>query len=154
IEAALQGIEELNERYAAKEGSRFYHFHRRRQWCETEEKWIGWERKRGKLREFNRLLRGARDTSFTVAAADKDLLAKVRFVITLDADTQMPRETACRLIGTALHPLNRPKFGDDDRVVEGYAVLQPRVSMSLESASRSIFARVFSGNTGVDPYTT
>jgi cyclic beta-1,2-glucan glucanotransferase len=154
IAAAHQGIEELNQRYPSGAANRFYYFHRRRQWCETEGKWIGWERKRGKLREFNRLLRGARDTSFTGAAVDEDLLSKVRFVITLDADTQMPRETACRLIGTALHPLNLPQFSDDDRVVDGYAILQPRVSMSLESASRSIFARIFSGNTGVDPYTT
>ena len=153
VEVALQGIEELNQRYPSKAANRFYYFHRRRQWCETEGKWIGWERKRGKLREFNRLLRGARDTSFAVAAAE-DLLAKVHYVITLDADTQMPRETACRLIGTALHPLNYPQFGDDERVVDGYGILQPRVSMSLESASRSTFARIFSGNTGVDPYTT
>ena len=154
LEVALQSIRELNQRYPSKAANRFHYFHRRRQWCETEGKWIGWERKRGKLREFNRLLRGARDTSFTLAEADEDLLPKIRFVITLDADTQMPRETACRLIGTALHPLNQPQFGEDDRVVDGYAILQPRVSISLESASRSTFARIFSGNTGVDPYTT
>jgi cyclic beta-1,2-glucan glucanotransferase len=154
IEVALQGIEELNQRYPSDVAKRFRYFHRRRQWCETENKWIGWERKRGKLREFNRLLRGARDTSFIVGSADEDFLSTVRYVITLDADTQMPRETACRLIGTALHPLNQPQFGKDGHVIDGYAILQPRVSISLESASRSTFARTFSGNTGVDPYTT
>ncbi|HXT63163.1 MAG TPA: glucoamylase family protein, partial [Pyrinomonadaceae bacterium] len=155
VAAALQGTEELNKRYPSQESPRFYYFHRRRQWCETEGKWICWERKRGKLREFNRWLRGARDTSFTVATADLKVLPQIRYVITLDADTQMPRETACRLIGTALHPLNQPEFNDrEGRVVEGYAIFQPRVSISLESASRSTFARIFSGNTGVDPYTT
>jgi cyclic beta-1,2-glucan synthetase len=155
IDAALHGIEELNERYSEGQPVRFHFFHRRRQWCETEQKWIGWERKRGKLREFNRLLRGAKDTSFTTVTAGDDLLSQVRYVITLDADTQLPRETARRLIGTAIHPLNRPRFDTPaDRVTKGYAILQPRVSISLQSASRSMFARIFSGNTGIDPYTT
>lgn len=155
LDAARQGIDELNRRYAGGEQLRFHLFHRRREWCQTEEKWIGWERKRGKLRELNRLLRGARDTSFIVITATNELLRQIRYVITLDADTQLPRDAACRLIGTALHPLNRPRFDPAaDRVVSGYAILQPRVSISLESASRSLFARIFSGNTGIDPYTT
>jgi cyclic beta-1,2-glucan synthetase len=155
IEATVDGLEDLNSRYQTGDARRFYFFHRRRQWCETEARWIGWERKRGKLREFNRLLRGATDTTFIVATAQPDLLSQIRYVISLDADTQLPRETACRLIGTALHPLNQPRFdGREDRVTDGYAILQPRVSISLESASRSTFARIFSGNTGVDPYTT
>lgn len=154
VAAAVEGIANLNKRYGGTPG-RFSYFHRRRQWCETEGSWIGWERKRGKLREFNRLLRGATDTSFTVATAGEDLLKQIRYVITLDADTQLPRETAHRLIGTALHPLNHPRFdAAADRVTEGYSIFQPRVSISLESASRSLFARIFSGNTGVDPYTT
>ena len=155
VEAARLGIEELNRRYSAGEPIRFHLFHRRRQWCETEGKWIGWERKRGKLREFNRLLRGARDTSFVVNTAADDLLAQVRYVITLDSDTQLPRDAARRLIGAALHPLNQPRFDTSaERVMEGYGILQPRVSISLESASHSLFARIFSGNTGIDPYTT
>jgi cyclic beta-1,2-glucan synthetase len=155
LDAARHSIEELNRRYSAGQQIRFHLFHRRRQWCETEGKWIGWERKRGKLRELNRLLRGARDTSFVEVTAAPDLLAQIRYVITLDSDTQLPRDAACRLIGAALHPLNQPLFQPDaERVVEGYGILQPRVSISLESASRSIFARIFSGNTGIDPYTT
>ena len=155
LEAAKHGIEELNTRYSASEPIRFHLFHRRRQWCETEQKWIGWERKRGKLREFNRLSRGARDTSFIVATSDRELLGQIRYVITLDADTQLPRDAARRLIGAAIHPLNRPRFDDEgERVVQGYGILQPRVSISLDSASRSLFARIFSGNTGIDPYTT
>ena len=155
VDAARHGIEELNQRYSDGQSIRFHLFHRRRQWCETEQRWIGWERKRGKLREFNRLLRGARDTSFMAVTAPDDLLAKVRYVITLDADTQLPRDAAQRLIGAAIHPLNQPCFDPNARcVVDGYGILQPRVSISLESASMSFFARVFSGNTGIDPYTT
>jgi cyclic beta-1,2-glucan synthetase len=155
LDSARQGIEHLNQTYSTGEVMRFHLFHRRRQWCETEGKWIGWERKRGKLREFNRLLRGAREHSFTVATGASELLSQIRYVITLDADTQLPRDAARRLIGAAIHPLNHPRF---DRATEtiksGYAILQPRVSISLESASRSLFARIFSGNTGIDPYTT
>ncbi|HEV2903408.1 MAG TPA: protein ndvB, partial [Pyrinomonadaceae bacterium] len=155
VDAAVEGVKRLNNRYSADRPIRFHCFHRRRQWCETEQKWIGWERKRGKLREFNQLLRGAKDTSFTVVTAGAELLSQVCYVITLDADTQLPRETARRLIGTAIHPLNRPRFdARADRVTHGYSILQPRVSISLESASRSMFARIFSGNTGIDPYTT
>jgi cyclic beta-1,2-glucan synthetase len=155
VEAGLDRIAALNKRYNGTHPGRFHYFHRRRQWCETESSWIGWERKRGKLREFNQLLRGATDTSFSVTTAGDELLSKIRYVLTLDADTQLPRETAHRLIGTAIHPLNLPKFdAAEDHVTEGYSIFQPRVSISLESASRSTFARIFSGNTGVDPYTT
>ncbi|HEX5703140.1 MAG TPA: glucoamylase family protein [Pyrinomonadaceae bacterium] len=155
VEAALERIAALNKRYNGTHPGRFHYFHRRRQWCETENSWIGWERKRGKLREFNQLLLGATDTSFIVTTAGEELLSEIRYVLTLDADTQLPRETAHRLIGTAIHPLNLPRFdAAEDRMTEGYTIFQPRVSISLESASRSTFARIFSGNTGVDPYTT
>jgi cyclic beta-1,2-glucan synthetase len=155
LDVALHGIASLNARYGNEETPRFFLFHRRRQWNESEGKWLGWERKRGKLYEFNRYLRGARDTSFIVVTADRKFLADVRYVITLDSDTQLPRDAARRLVGTITHPLNRPRYDKQQgRVTEGYAILQPRVSISLTSASRSLFARIFSGNTGVDPYTT
>ena len=155
LDVALRGMEELNARYADEGQKRFFLFHRRRLWNEGEGKWLGWERKRGKLHEFNRFLRGARDTTFAVATADQKSLAGVRYVITLDSDTQLPRDAARRLVGTIAHPLNRAQFdAEQSRVVKGYAILQPRVSISLPSASRSRFARVFSGNTGIDPYTT
>jgi cyclic beta-1,2-glucan synthetase len=158
LEAALSGIERLNARYGDKGQNarpRFYLFHRRRQWNPSEGKWMGWERKRGKLRELNRLLRGARDTSFIVQTGDQSQLADVRYVITLDADTQMPRDVARRLVGTAIHPLNRPLIDRGlNRVTRGYGILQPRVSVSLLSSCESRFAGIFSGNTGIDPYTT
>ncbi|HKG15525.1 MAG TPA: glucoamylase family protein [Pyrinomonadaceae bacterium] len=155
LERALAGIEQLNERHGGDGAARFHLFHRRRLWNACEGKWMGWERKRGKLQEFNRLLRGARDTSYTTASGDAELLAGVRYVITLDADTRLPRDSARRLIGVALHPLNLPRYDREaGRVTRGYGILQPRVSISLEGASRSRFARVFSGQAGLDPYTT
>ncbi len=116
---------------------------------------MGWERKRGKLEEFNRLLRGASDTSFVVRTADDALMKSIRYVITLDSDTQLPRDVARKLVGAAEHPLNRPRFDEStNRVIHGYGILQPRVSISLASASRSKFVQIFSGYTGIDPYTT
>ncbi len=155
LEVALSGIDGLNQRYNKHQPQRFHLFHRRRQWNSAEGKWMGWERKRGKLHEFNRILRGSRATSFIVQTADQELLSQVRFVITLDSDTHLPREVARKLVGTAIHPLNLPRIDPaTNRVTSGYGILQPRVSISLESASRSRFARIFSGNTGIDPYTT
>jgi cyclic beta-1,2-glucan synthetase len=155
LDAAIKGVDDLNDRYGDGQTARFYLFHRRRRWNPQEGKWIGWERKRGKLHEFNRLARGAHDTSYVIATADSTFLSEVRYVITLDSDTQLPRDAARRLIGTALHPLNQPRLDPRvNRVTEGYAIFQPRVSMTLTSSSRSYFARIFSGHTGVDPYTT
>ena len=152
LAVAQSGIEDLNRRHG---GNRFHLFHRKRLWNEREGKWMGWERKRGKLEEFNRLLRGATNTSFIVHTADSAFLKAFRYVITLDSDTQLPRDVARKLIGAAVHPLNRPKIDRNmNRVTYGYGILQPRVSISLESASRSRFAKIFSGNTGIDPYTT
>jgi cyclic beta-1,2-glucan synthetase len=162
---ALSGIERLNRRYApgslpesgANDGApaRFFLFHRSRQWNESEGKWIAWERKRGKLEEFNRLLRGASDTSFVTAPAGSEFLKSIRYVITLDSDTQLPRDVARRLVATIRHPLNRAQFDPESgRVLRGYGILQPRVSVTLESSARSRFARIFSGNTGIDPYST
>ncbi len=152
LAAAQSGIEQLNRRHGQ---DRFHLFHRRRLWNPSEGKWMGWERKRGKLEEFNRLLRGRRDNSFVVRTADDTLLKSIRYVITLDSDTQLPRDVARKLVGAATHPLNRPHVDPStDRVVYGYGILQPRVSISLASASRSKFVQIFSGNTGIDPYTT
>jgi len=154
LEAAIAGIEALNSRYADT-GGRFHLFHRARRWNGSEGVWMGWERKRGKIEEFNRLLRGATDTSYVVNVGDGEFLPRVRYCITLDSDTRLPRDTARRLISVIEHPLNRPRFDPDlGRVVEGYGILQPRVSVTMASAAGSLFARVYAGHTGVDPYTT
>ncbi len=156
LAAAAAGIARLNRRYGpAQGGDRFLLLHRRRVWNAGEARWIGWERKRGKLHELNRLLRGATDTTFlNVDPTTSRLPADVRYVITLDSDTRLPRDTALRLIGKMAHPLNRPRFeASTGRVVDGYAVLQPRVTPSLPVGREgSLFQRVFSSMNGIDPY--
>ena len=152
LAAAREGVARLNQQYGpAPGGARFLVLHRRRLWNAGERRWIGWERKRGKLAELNRLLRGATGTTFIEPPA---LPADVRFVITLDADTRLPRDTVGRLVGKMAHPLNRPRLDPKlRRVVEGYAVLQPRVTPALPVGHQgSLFLRVFSRATGIDPY--
>jgi cellobiose phosphorylase len=155
LQAAVAGIEALNAHYAPDTADRFYLFHRARLWNESEGVWMGWERKRGKIEEFNRLLRGATDSSFVVQVGAPEVLPHIRYCITLDTDTRLPRDVARQLIGVIEHPLNRPRLDPRlRRVVEGYGILQPRVSVTLASAAGSLFARVYAGHTGVDPYTT
>lgn len=154
--AAEQGIEELNKRYPHPEvGQKYFHlFLRKRLWNNSENKWIGWERKRGKIHEFNRLLRGDLNTTFIYKSADSSFLAKIKYVITLDSDTRLPRDVARTLIGTILHPLNVAHYDESrGRITQGYAILQPRVSITHSSSSKTLFSKIFSGNTGLDPYT-
>ena len=155
LDAAHTGIEALNRRFGAGHAERFFLFHRARRWNAREHTWMGWERKRGKIEEFNRLLRGASDTSFIVQVGELDILSSVRYCITLDTDTRLPRDAAKELVGIIEHPMNRPRFDAHlGRVVEGYGILQPRVSVTMASAAGSLFARTYAGHTGVDPYTT
>jgi cyclic beta-1,2-glucan synthetase len=157
LAVAAAGIAELNRRYGPMPdgGTRFFVYHRRRQWSGTQRRWMGWERKRGKLAEFNRLLRGAQDTSFFSAdGGPLEVPANVRYVITLDADTRLPLGAVRQLVGTAAHPLNVPRFdAKTGTVIEGYGILQPRVTPRLPSAQESsIFQRLFSAPSGVDLY--
>ena len=146
-------VRDLNEKYGGETGGRFFLFHRHQVYNPNEAVWMGWERKRGKLLDFNNLLRGRYD-SFPVKIGDLSILPRVRYVITLDADTQLPRETAHRLVGTLAHPLNRAVIDPvTNTVVEGYGVLQPRVGISIRSANRSRLATIYSGETGFDLYT-
>jgi len=155
LSLAHQLIDDLNRRYDQKTNARFYLFHRSRHFNAFEGKWICWERKRGKILEFNRLLRGDQKTTFISDGIDIDFLKKVKYVITLDADTQLPLQNARRLIGTITHPLNRPVFcPKKNRIISGYGILQPRITVSLVSSAKTGFSRIFSGNTGIDPYTT
>jgi cyclic beta-1,2-glucan synthetase len=156
FDTAAKGIAQLNERYGpAGDSARFVLLHRRRVWNQGEAAWIGWERKRGKLHELNRLLRGATDTNFMPIGGDAATLPSgIIYVITLDADTRLPIGSARRLVGKMAHPLNRPSFdADAGLVVQGHAILQPRVTPSLPVGSEgSLFQRVFSGPNGLDPY--
>ncbi len=151
---ARAGVESLNSQYPATTGDRFFLFHRPRRWNPGEGRWMGYERKRGKLAEFNALLRGGAPGCFSTIVGDTAILPAIKYVITLDSDTQLPRDSARQLVGTMAHPLNHPQF-DAARgiVIEGYGILQPRVGVSLPSAGRSWFVRLFAGDAGIDPYT-
>lgn len=167
LAAAREAVRQLNERVRAARaqgdgapgGDRFFLLHRERRWNEAQGVWMGWERKRGKLEEFNDLLRNP-DAATSFIAVEGDLRGAteggaVRYVLTLDADTRTAPDGARALVATAAHPLNRPQYSvDAGRVTEGYGVFQPRVSISPESGRQTLFARIYAGRPGVDPYTT
>ena len=153
LQTAEAKIAELNQRHA-EDKPIFHFFHRVRLHNEKEGCHMGWERKRGKLEEFNRLLRGAANTTY-VQSQVPDYLKEVSLIITLDADTGLPRDTARRLIGTLVHPLNRPVLDEKQRWVKrGYGLLQPRINIVVYAIAKSLFTRVFAGDGGIDPYTT
>ncbi len=154
LQRAVEAIEALNARHG---NGCFFLFHRERTWCKSEQKYIGWERKRGKLEELNSLIDGTRSESTPplIHVGNRLLLADIRFVITLDSDTRLPHSTARRLVETLAHPLNRPRFDAAGAVRKGsYTIIQPRVSPTLESSNRSLFSRLFSNPVGIDPYST
>ncbi len=154
LQRAIAGLAGLNERYG---NDRFLLLHRQRVWSESERAFIGWERKRGKLEELNRLIDGTRphDAGKLVYLGDPERLREVRFIITLDSDTQLPSGTARRMVETIAHPLNRPRIDDEGRIAAGtYTIIQPRVSPSLPSTTGSPFSRLFSRAVGIDPYTS
>ncbi len=151
---ARAGVESLNQKFPSEQHSLFFLFHRPRRWNAGEGRWMAYERKRGKLAEFNALLRGGSLESFSAIVGDVAVLPAIKYVITLDTDTQLPRDAARELVGTMSHPLNRPEFDPVHGIVtEGYSILQPRVGVSLPSAGRSWFVRLFAGDVGIDPYT-
>ena len=152
VELARQSINELNTKYAGHRGGSFFLLHRHRVFNARQGVWMGWERKRGKLLDLNSLLLHGYD-SFPVKTGPLDVLQRVRYVLTLDSDTQLPRDTAARLIGTIAHPLNRAIVSPRLRIVTaGYGILQPRVGVSVASVSRSRLAALYSGETGFDIY--
>jgi cyclic beta-1,2-glucan synthetase len=153
VDLAVQLTDELNERYAGAGAGSFFLLHRHRIFNARQGVWMGWERKRGKLLDLNKLLQGQFDP-FPVKAGNLEALAHARYVITLDSDTQLPRGTAHTMIGAMAHPLNRAIIDPELRIVtEGYGILQPRVGVSVQSASRSRLASIYSGQTGFDIYT-
>jgi cyclic beta-1,2-glucan synthetase len=184
LRLARTRIEELNEKYRGPQADTFFLFHRPRCWNPRERIWMGYERKRGKLGELNSLLRSGlsdpvvadnpvnpvgaavadnpvnpvgaavAEDRFSVLVGNLTVLSNVKYVITLDTDTQLPRDSARQFVGAMAHPLNRPRYDDvRQRVVEGYGILQPRVAMSLPGANRSRYARLFGSEPGIDPYT-
>src|ERR1041384_7880041 len=153
VEFCAQLIRDLNKKYASRGAGKFFMFHRHRVYNSSERVWMGWERKRGKLLDLNRLLRSQYD-SFPVKVGELEILEHVRFVITLDPDTELPRRSAHRMIGGLAHPLNQAIIDPEKNiVVAGYGVLQPRVGVSVQSAASSRLANIYSGETGFDIYT-
>ena len=153
VALAIRLIGELNERYQHAGGGSFVLFHRHRIFNARQGVWMGWERKRGKLLDLNKYLEGAFD-AFPVKAGGVDAVRNARYIITLDSDTQLPRGTAHNMIGAMAHPLNRAVIDPQSRIVtRGYGILQPRVGVSVQSASRSRLAGLYSGQTGFDIYT-
>jgi cyclic beta-1,2-glucan synthetase len=153
IRLCSQLIERLNRKYASQSRGTFFHFHRRQVYCASEGTWMGWERKRGKLLDFNSFLRGEHD-AFSVKTGDLSLLKDVRYVITLDSDTELPRDAARKLIGTLAHPLNRAVFDPSGKKLQrGYAILQPKAGVDLQSARKSRLAAIFSADATFDVYT-
>ncbi len=154
LQLARERIEQLNEKYKSTGHDNFFLFHRPRQWNAREAVYMGHERKRGKLSDLNSFLRGSGSDCFSCIVGDTTLLSQVRYVITLDTDTQLPRDAARQLVGAMAHPLNRPLWDQQKkRVIDGYGILQPRVSASLPGANRSLYARLYGGEAGIDPYT-
>ena len=146
-------VERLNQKYADQGAGSFFLLHRERRYNPRERAWMGWERKRGKLIELNRFLSDGTD-GYAIAVGNLALLPSVRFVIALDADTLLPRDTARRMVGALAHPLNQAIVDPDlNIVVAGHGILQPRVGVSIRSAARSRLAKIWSGQTGLDIYT-
>ena len=147
-------LDELNRKYSSPLEDVFFLLHRPRVWNEQEKLWMGFERKRGKLTDLNAFLRGAAQDRFSLVVGRTDVLPKIRYVITLDADTQLPRDAAWQLVATMDHPLNRPqRMTESSCVTQGYGVLQPRVAVSLPGTDASRYAQLYGGEPGIDPYT-
>lgn len=159
LQTARSEIQRLNTKYQSRYGDRFFMLHRQRQWNPSEGVWMGWERKRGKIEQFNELLMSASGEK-NFDEIEGDILKSVRnlpvqFVITLDADTKLPPDSAQDLVRTISHPLNRAFYNPEkERILRGYGIIQPRISIPPNTARKTWFARIFSGNVGLDPYTT
>jgi len=147
-------IIELNRKYRNPSNEPFFLFHRPRKWNNYDKIWMGYERKRGKLAELNALLRGGAQDCFTEIVGDNSVFSSIRYIITLDTDTQLPREAAWKMIGNMVHPLNQPVYDQKKkRITEGYSILQPRVSNSLPAGNSSVYIKLHGNEPGTDPYT-
>lgn len=153
INRVVSEIDRLNKKYHTDV---FHLFIRHRKYNKTQNKWMGWERKRGAIVELNKLLLGSEKTSFSIISENvSNIINKIRYVITLDADTFLPMGAAKKLIGTISHPINKAVFDEDKKIViEGYGLIQPRIAVDIESFSKSVFSKIFAGECGIDIYTT
>lgn len=160
LQQARSGIEQLNAKYPVSEAplpdeaERFFLLHRPRTWNKQEKLWMGSERKRGKLGDLNALLRGQHQDRFSLIVGNISALTQVKYVITLDTDTQLPRDCAHQLVGAMAHPLNRPRFDTQKQcVIGGYGILQPRMAASISGKNPSRYSQLCGEEPGIDPYT-
>jgi len=154
LRLAEKGIKDLHEKYRGVKGGKFFLFHRPRLWNPQDHIWMGYERKRGKLADLNTFLRGGAKDCFSRIVGATEILVNVKYIITLDTDTQLPRDAAQKFIGTMAHPLNRPHFDESRKIIcAGYGILQPRLTESLSGARQTRYSRLWGGLTGIDPYT-
>ncbi|KRQ87879.1 N,N'-diacetylchitobiose phosphorylase [Caloramator mitchellensis] len=152
IDKGLELVNSLNKKYSSDENI-FYYFHRKKIFNQRQNKWMGWERKRGAIFEFVELIRGSQETTYTLISSDISVLKNAKYILTVDADTIMPIGSAEKLIGAISHPLNKAVFDESTKVVKkGYGLIQPRIGINIESANKSTFSRIFAGNGGIDPY--
>ncbi len=154
LQEAEDKIIQLNKKYDNTTNGRFFLFHRPRRYNANDDKWMGYERKRGKLSELNALLRGEGRDNFSLIVANEAVFSSIRYIITLDTDTRLPRDAAWKMVGTMAHPLNQPVYSEKkQRIIHGYTILQPRVSNSLPGPGSSLYARLHGNEPGTDPYT-
>ncbi len=155
VKVAQIKIEDLNHKYGSESNEIFFLFHRPRLWNEKDKQWMGYERKRGKISDLNQLLRSkSKEGTFSVIVGSERIYTSVKYVITLDTDTQLPRDAAHKLVGLMAHPLNHAVYDEKKkRVVEGYAIVQPRIAISLHGATRSGYTHLHENDAGIDPYT-
>jgi cyclic beta-1,2-glucan synthetase len=154
LDRAQAGIADLNRKYSSEGVDTFFLLHRSRRWNPAERLWMGYERKRGKLGDLNSFLRGQPGDHFQRIVGRTAVLREVRYVITLDTDSQLPRDSVWQFVGAMAHPVNQPVYDDvKQRVTQGYAILQPRVAASLQGTNRSRYARLWGDEPGIDPYT-
>lgn len=147
-------VTELNKKYGRLYNDLFFLFHRPRRWNSKERAWMGWERKRGKLVELNQLIRRNVKQGFSLIVGEERVYSNVKYIITLDADTQLPREAAWKLVGIMAHPLNHALYSEKkNRIIDGYGIIQPRIAISLHGAERSLYTRMHENDSGIDPYT-
>ncbi len=154
LQAVQNKIIELNKKYDRTIYDTFFLFHRPRKWNKAEKKWMGYERKRGKLTELNQLLQGKEGHNFMLIVGDEQTYSGVKYIITLDTDTQLPRDAAKKMVATLAHPLNHAEFSEKtQRIVRGYGILQPRVANSLPGEDGSLYGKIHGNEPGTDPYT-
>lgn len=151
LELVKEGLRDLNKKYPCFH-KRFHLFFRDRKWSVDEQSWVEWERKRGKIMEFVRLLRGAGNTTYSYSSASPEFLSTIKYVITVDDDVTLPRDSAKKLVATIIHPLNKAVMNKERKVISGYGIIQPRISTQVPLGRKTLADYLFAGNSGWDSY--